>query len=106
MRNLKTLSAVVALAAILPLATPSVSFAAGQGPGPCTPPAGDAVGAAGPAMNGGQLMAGVGQCQRIGNWYPQSQYGAYGYAPGAASGTPYYGGPDYYGASDRVSNKP
>lgn len=96
MRNLKTLSAVVALAAILPLATPSVSFAAGQGPGPCTPPAGDAVGAAGPAMNGGQLMAGVGQCQRIGNWYPQSQYGAYGYAPGAASGTPYYGGPDYY----------
>jgi hypothetical protein len=47
-------------------------------------------------MNGGQLMAGVGQCQRIGSWSPRSQYGAYGYAPGAGPGNPYYGGPDYY----------
>ena len=28
-----------------------------------------AVGAAGPAMSGGQLMAGVGQCQSIASWH-------------------------------------
>jgi len=93
MKNLRTLSAAVALAAILPLATPSASLAADRGPGPCTPPGGDAVGAAGPAMNGGQLMAGVGQCQRIDNWY--LHYGAGAYATGAAPSNPYYGGPDY-----------
>jgi len=48
MTNLRTLSAAVALAAMLPLATPTASLAAGRGPGPCTPPAGYAVGAAGP----------------------------------------------------------
>src|SRR6266850_1338936 len=65
----------------------------GRGPGPCTPPAGYAVGAAGPAMSGGQLMAGVGQCQRIGSWYPR--YGAGAYAVGPAPSNPYYGAPNY-----------
>jgi hypothetical protein len=97
MKNLRTLSAAVALAAILPLATPGASLAAGRGPGPCTPPAGDAVGAAGPALNGGQLMAGVGQCQRIvnGSWYGYGDYrpGAYAMvpAPGNPYGNPYWG---------------
>jgi hypothetical protein len=77
MKNLRTLSAAVALAAILPLATVSASLAADRGPGPCTPPAGDAVGAAGPAMNAGQLMAGVGQCERLGSWYPHYNTDAY-----------------------------
>ncbi|WP_426434517.1 hypothetical protein [Bradyrhizobium genosp. P] len=93
MKNLRTLSAAVALAAMLPLATLSPSLAEGRGPGPCTPPDGYAVGAAGPAMNGGQLMAGVGQCQRIGSWHPH--YGASAYTAGAAPSNPYYGGPDY-----------
>jgi hypothetical protein len=90
MKNLRTLGAAVALVAMLPLATPTASLAAGRGPGSCTPPAGDAVGAAGPAMNGGQLMAGVGQCERIGGWYPH--YGARAYTVGPAPGNPYYGG--------------
>jgi len=99
MKNLRNLGAAVALAAILPLATAGASFAADVGPGPCTPPAGDAVGAAGPAMNGGQLMAGVGQCQRIenGSWnvgYVAGAYPMMGAAPG-----PYvrssYPGPAY-----------
>src|SRR5260370_38898365 len=38
MRNLRTLSAAVALSAMLPLATPTASLAAGRGPGPPTPP--------------------------------------------------------------------
>jgi hypothetical protein len=88
MKNLRTLSAAVALAAILPLATPSVSFAADRGPGACTAPGGDAVGDAGPAMNGGQLMAGVGQCERIGSWNPH--YGSSANATGAAPSNPYY----------------
>lgn len=96
MKNLRTLSAAIALAAILPLATPSASLAAQRGPGACTMPAGDAVGEDGPAMNGGQLMAGVGQCQRIGSWYPH--YGAGAYARGAAPSNPYYAGPDYQDA--------
>src|SRR4030081_2018209 len=90
MRNLKTLSAAIAFAAILPLATPSASLAADRSPGRCTLPGGDAVGEAGPAMNGGQLMAGVGQCERIGSWHPH--YGAGAYATGAPG---YYGGRDY-----------
>jgi hypothetical protein len=90
MKNLRTLSAAVALAALLPLATPTASLAQGRGPGACTPPGGDAVGAAGPAMNGGQLMAGVGQCERIGSWYPH--YRADG---DPARGNAYYGGPNY-----------
>jgi len=84
MTNLRTLSAAVALAAMLPLATPTASLAAGRG---------YAVGAAGPAMSGGQLMAGVGQCQRIGSWYPR--YGAGAYAVGPAPSNPYYGAPNY-----------
>jgi hypothetical protein len=88
MINLRTLSAAVALAAFLPLATPSVSFAADRGPGACTTPGGEAVGADGPAMNGGQLMAGVGQCARIGSWNPH--YGTSTDVTGAARSNPYY----------------
>jgi hypothetical protein len=68
MNRLKTLGAVAALALALPLATASPSLARGRGPGPCTPAGSSAVGAAGPAMSSGQLMAGVGQCRRIGGW--------------------------------------
>ena len=99
MTNLRTLSAAVALAAMLPLAVPTASLATYRGPGPCTPPAGAAVGAAGPAMSGGQLMAGVGQCQRIGSWHPHYGGGAYAMGPLAsdpyAASDPYYGAPDY-----------
>ena len=49
-------------------AASSQSFAQGQGPGPCTRPGNYAVGIEGPAMSGGQLMAGVGQCRRIASW--------------------------------------
>lgn len=96
MKTLRTMSAAVALAALLPLATLSPSLAQGRGPGPCTPPGGDAVGAAGPAMNGGQLVAGVGQCQRVGGW--DARRGSAAYSAGA-SGDPYYGPRDYYGAN-------
>jgi hypothetical protein len=89
MNRLKTLGAVAALALTLPLATASPSVARGRGPGPCTPPGNSAVGAAGPAMSGGQLMAGVGQCRRIGEWdhhaynrYPDRGYRHYGYYNG------------------------
>ena len=100
MKNLRTLSAAVALAAMLPLVTPTASLAAyRRGLDPCTPPGGDAVGAAGPAMNGGQLMAGVGQCERIDSWYPHYRAGAYAIGPLAgdpyAANDPYYGGPRY-----------
>jgi hypothetical protein len=67
MKRLKLLSAVAMLTAILPLVTSSL--AAAQGPGPCTRPGNMAVGPEGPAMNGGQLMAGYGQCRSIGSWY-------------------------------------
>jgi hypothetical protein len=89
MKNLRTLTAAVALAAILPLATPAASFAQGRGPGPCTPPAGDAVGTAGPAMNSGQLMAGVGQCQRIVDSGSYVGYRGGPYAMVAAPSNPY-----------------
>jgi hypothetical protein len=46
-------------------------------------------------LNGGQLMAGVGQCQPIGSWYPD--YRAGGYEIGAAPNNP-YSAPSYYGA--------
>ena len=88
MKHLRTLSAAVALAAILPLVTPSASLAADRGPGSCTTPAGGAVADDGPAMNAGQLMAGVGQCERIGSWNPH--YGPSGNATGAAPTNPYY----------------
>jgi len=82
----KTLGfAAIVIAAV---GTSSASFA---GPGPCTP-GGMAVGAAGPAMSGGQRMAGVGNCSygRWGNSYGyyrgpvDSSYGYYdrGYAYG------------------------
>jgi len=87
MTNLRTLSVAVALA-ILPLAAPSAGFAAERGPGACTSPGGDAVGDVGPAMNGGQLMAGVGQCERIGSWNPH--YGTRTDPTGAAPSNPYY----------------
>jgi len=97
MNRLKTLGAVAALALTLPLATASPSLAGGRGPGPCTPPGNSAVGAAGPAMSSGQLMAGVGQCRRIGEWGPHAnnhyrgyrQYGYYnGYRPYGWDGGP------------------
>jgi len=69
--TLKAWGAAAALAAVLPLAAASPGFAQGyygQGYGPCTAPAGMAVGAAGPALSGGQLMAGVGQCRSIASW--------------------------------------
>lgn len=59
----------LALAAI---ATPSFA----QGPGPCTSSGNSAVGMEGPAMNGGQLMAGVGNCRhRHSGW--RNSYGYY-----------------------------
>jgi hypothetical protein len=94
MKTLRTLTAAVALVAILPLATPSASFAADRGPGACTPPSGTAVGDAGPAMNSGQLMAGVGQCQPVGSSYPDYRAGTY--AIGAAPSD--FSAPGSYGA--------
>jgi hypothetical protein len=83
MKRLKLVGAVALLAAILPLSTSNSSLAAGPGPGPCTRPGNSAVGAEGPAMNSGQLMAGVGQCRRIGSWPDARRYWGGGYgAPG------------------------
>jgi hypothetical protein len=70
---MRVLIAAAVLATVLPFATSS-TFARGYGP--CTPPKGHAVGAAGPAMSGGQLMAGVGQCRRI-----SAGIHPYGYRP-------------------------
>src|SRR5258707_8957669 len=53
MTNLRTLSAAVALAAMLPLATPTASLSAGRGPRPPPPPPGHAVCAARPPPSGG-----------------------------------------------------
>lgn len=86
MKWLKLLSAVALLTAILPLSTSNTSLAAGRGWGPCTRPGNSAVGPEGPAMNGGQLMAGVGQCQRIGSWHHARPYWGGGY------GARYWGG--------------
>jgi hypothetical protein len=98
MTRMKLVSAAALMATILPLATSSPSLAAGQGPGACTPPGDQAVGAAGPAMSGGQLMAGVGQCRPIGGWQHANSYGYWGpsygyYEPGW--GAPAYA-PDAY----------
>jgi hypothetical protein len=80
MKRLQLLGAVASLAAILPLST---SSSLAQGPGPCTRPGNSAVGAEGPAMNSGQLMAGVGQCRRIGSWPDARRHWGGGYgAPG------------------------
>ena len=56
-----------------------------QGWGPCTQPGNSAVGADGPAMNGGQLMAGTGQCRRIGRRARNSD--AYDYYGGPVDGS-------------------
>ena len=93
MTRMKLVSAAALTATILPLATLSPSFAAGRGPGACTPPAGSAVGAAGPAMNGGQLMAGVGQCRPVAGWHETNTYGYWG--PGYGYDEPCWGAPAY-----------
>lgn len=93
MTRMKLVSAAALMATILPLATASPSLAAGRGPGWCTPSSGDAVGAAGPAMSGGQLMAGVGQCQRFGGWHHADTYGDWG--PRYGYDQPSLGAPAY-----------
>lgn len=76
MNYVKLLTAATLLTAALPL---GAANAQGRGgPGPCTPPSGVAVGAAGPAMTGGELMAGVGQCAPIGGGWHR----AFGYRGG------------------------
>ncbi len=96
MRRLKLLSAAAALAAILAVATSGTALA-GRGYGPCTQPGNSAVGAAGPAMNGGQLMAGVGQCGRIAGsgYHYRSYYPRPDYRWGAPAYVPDYGPDDY-----------
>lgn len=80
MTNLRQLSAAALMVATLPLAAASPGFAAGRGPGACTPASASAVGAEGPAMNGGQLMAGVGLCSRLSTGEPYGYAGSYGFA--------------------------
>ena len=92
----KRIAAVAALTVAMTGATASTSFA--RGPGRCTPPGNSAVGAAGPAMNGGQLMAGIGQCRRIGSLHhtrPAHRYAyrhayRYGYRPAYRYGTGFW----------------
>ncbi|MBR0685090.1 hypothetical protein JQ594_04130 [Bradyrhizobium manausense] len=60
--------------AAIAIAATGVSSASFAGPGPCTSSKGMAVGIEGPAMNGGQRMAGVGNC-RHGRW--RNSYGYY-----------------------------
>jgi hypothetical protein len=81
MTRLKSVIATAMLISVLPFSTSGTSFAAGWGPGACTRPGNHAVGLEGPAMNSGQLMAGVGQCRRIGSWRYARRYWGYG-APG------------------------
>lgn len=73
MKSLRILGAIAVLVAAA--ATSNASFAAGRGPGPCTRPGDRAVGAEGPALNGGQWMAGVGQCGHGRAW--RNSYGYY-----------------------------
>ena len=93
MTRMKLVSAAALMATILPLATLSPSLAAGRGPGACTPPAGAAVGAAGPAMNGGQLMSGIGQCRPIAGRNYAHTYGYW--EPGYGYDEPGWGAPAY-----------
>ena len=93
MTRMKLVSAAALMAAVLPLATASPSLAAGRGPGWCTPANGQAVGAAGPAMSGGQLMAGVGQCRSPGIWQHTNTYGYVG--PGYGYDEPSWAAPAY-----------
>lgn len=102
MTHLKRLGVAALLAATVPLIASSPSPAAGRGPGWCTPSSESAVGAAGPAMNGGQLMAGVGQCRRLssgepyGYWGPGPAYGpGYGYGYGYGYHRPGWHTPAY-----------
>lgn len=85
MRALQTLAGAAAIAAVA--AAPSASFAGGRGPGPCTHSGNYAVGAEGPAMSGGQLMAGVGNCRQGHSWRNSNAY--------------YEGGPQYRYGYDR-----
>lgn len=59
MKIVPSIGIIAAAIAATAIATPSFA----QGPGPCTSSSSTAVGAEGPAMNGGQLMAGVGDCR-------------------------------------------
>ena len=70
---MKIIPSVGIIAAVLAATTPSFA----QGPGPCTGSSSTAVGAEGPAMSGGQLMAGVGDCRhhRPARW--RNSYGYY-----------------------------
>lgn len=72
MKIVPNIGMVVAAIAVTAVATPSFA----QGPGPCTSSSSNAVGAEGPAMSGGQLMAGVGDCRhRHARW--RNSYGYY-----------------------------
>ncbi|WP_156944440.1 hypothetical protein [Bradyrhizobium sp. Ec3.3] len=47
-------------------------------------------------MSGGQLMAGVGQCRRLGSWHHTNAYGYWGPGYGAYGyGEPGWGAPVY-----------
>jgi len=59
MKMIPSIGVIAAAIAVTAVATPSFA----QGPGPCTSSSSTAVGAEGPAMSGGQLMAGVGDCR-------------------------------------------
>jgi hypothetical protein len=89
MKKLTLLGAVAAMTLVFASGS---SYAQGQGWGPCTQPGNSAVGADGPAMNGGQLMAGTGQCRRIGRRARNSD--AYNYYGGPVDGS--WGRPDGY----------
>lgn len=72
MKIVPSMGAIAAVIAVTAMASPSFA----QGPGPCTSSGNSAVGAEGPAMNGGQLMAGVGDCRhRPARW--RNSYGYY-----------------------------
>jgi hypothetical protein len=59
MKIIPSIGVIAATIAVTAMATPSFA----RGPGPCTSSSSTAVGAEGPAMSGGQLMAGVGNCR-------------------------------------------
>ncbi|MGY3347324.1 hypothetical protein ACVWZ4_003774 [Bradyrhizobium sp. USDA 4472] len=73
MKIVPSIGIIAAVVAASAVATPSFA----QGPGPCTSSGSYAVGAEGPAMSGGQLMAGVGDCRhhRHARW--RDSYGYY-----------------------------
>jgi len=74
MKIVPSIGIIAVAVAATTIATPS--FARGRGPGPCTSSSSTAVGAEGPAMSGGQLMAGVGDCRHYrGRW--RDSYGYY-----------------------------